>query len=232
MSYLTIFLVTIGLTAFGLLFSVWEGLEDRRLTQERLVTERFSKAVEQLGQDKDITVRIGGIYALERIAKDYDEDHWTIMEVLSSYVRKNSSLPPELKQIPQNKQEREQRQKELEKLSGINIDVQAILTVIRRREDPDPDRNERIDLSFTNLKEADLSEADLRDADLSGAALRGADLETTILIEAKITTFKIKSACNWEKAIYKEDKSEDLKYIEELKQDKASDPKETPDCPI
>ncbi len=106
----------ISLTAFGLLFSVWEGLEDRRLTQERLLTERFSKAVEQLGKDTT-TVRIGAIYALERIARDSDKDHWTIMEVLTSYVRENSSLPSELKQHPQNQQEREQRQKELEKLS-------------------------------------------------------------------------------------------------------------------
>ena len=62
----------ISLTALGLLFTLWEGLEDRRLTQERLITERFSKAVEQLGKHKDIqgttpdiTVRAGGIYALD-----------------------------------------------------------------------------------------------------------------------------------------------------------------------
>ena len=126
----------IGLTGFGLLVSVWQGLEDRRLTQERLVTERFSKAVKQLGKHKEIqgqipdtTVRIGAIYALEQIAKDSNKDHWKIMEVLTAYVRENSSLPSKLKQLPKNEQEREQRWKELAKLSEVNIDVQAVLTV-------------------------------------------------------------------------------------------------------
>ncbi len=33
-----------------------------------LVTERFGRAVEQLGKEESLTVRLGGIYALERIA--------------------------------------------------------------------------------------------------------------------------------------------------------------------
>jgi hypothetical protein len=60
------------------------------LTGSRLITERFSKAVEQLGSDK-IEVRLGGIYALERIAHDSDRDHWTIMEVLTSFIQEKTS---------------------------------------------------------------------------------------------------------------------------------------------
>jgi hypothetical protein len=37
-----------------------------------------------------LEVRLGGIYALERIARDSPTDHWTIIEVLSTYVRENS----------------------------------------------------------------------------------------------------------------------------------------------
>ena len=37
--------------------------------REGQVTDRYSKAIEQLGSDK-VDVRIGGIYALERIACD------------------------------------------------------------------------------------------------------------------------------------------------------------------
>src|SRR5262249_35281182 len=51
------------------------------------VTDRFSKAIDHLGSEK-LDVRIGGIYALERIARDSpQEDHPTIMEVLTAFMR-------------------------------------------------------------------------------------------------------------------------------------------------
>src|SRR5262245_32276803 len=39
-------------------------------TQEGQITDRFTKAITQLGDTADLTVRVGGIYALERIARD------------------------------------------------------------------------------------------------------------------------------------------------------------------
>ena len=42
------------------------------LAERGQVTDRFTKAIEQLGSDK-LDVRIGGIYALERIARDSAE---------------------------------------------------------------------------------------------------------------------------------------------------------------
>lgn len=60
-------------------------------TQEKQVTERFAKAIEQLG-NASIHVRLGAIYALERIAKDSDKDYWQVMEILTAYVRE-SVLP-------------------------------------------------------------------------------------------------------------------------------------------
>jgi hypothetical protein len=60
-----------------------------------------SHLAEPLGVDGkpriNLVVRLGGIYELERIAKDLRRNHWTIMEVLTAYVRKTprpgSSLP-------------------------------------------------------------------------------------------------------------------------------------------
>jgi hypothetical protein len=43
--------------------------EQLRVAQESQITDRFTKAIEQLGSDK-LAIRLGGIYALERIAKD------------------------------------------------------------------------------------------------------------------------------------------------------------------
>src|SRR6516225_2261792 len=60
------------------------------LTERGQVTERYTKAIEQLGSDKGLDVRIGGIYALERIARDSAKDHPTVMEVLAAFIREHS----------------------------------------------------------------------------------------------------------------------------------------------
>jgi hypothetical protein len=66
--------------------------ETLRLTNEGQITERFTKAIDQLGATDNqgqprLELRLGGIYALERIARESKEDHWPIMEVLTTYVR-------------------------------------------------------------------------------------------------------------------------------------------------
>ncbi len=155
---------------------------EMQLTQQRLITERFSKAVEQIGNTKEEVV-IGGIYSLERIAKDSPKDQWTIMEVLTSYIRKNSPIPSNIEQL-----EPEERQKALEKLPSVSIPVQAALTVIGRRkvendqagdnlaETTDSNKIKILDLSRTNLREANLIGANLYGANLYGANLKGAKL--------------------------------------------------------
>jgi hypothetical protein len=59
------------------------------LALEGQLADRYSKAVEQLSSDK-LDVRVGGIYALERIARDSHRDHPTIMEVLAAFIREHS----------------------------------------------------------------------------------------------------------------------------------------------
>src|SRR5271166_1561720 len=62
------------------------------VAQEGQITDRFTKAIEQLGAidssgKKKLEVRLGGIYALERIADESERDHWPIIEILSTYIR-------------------------------------------------------------------------------------------------------------------------------------------------
>jgi len=59
------------------------------------LTDRFSKAIEQLGQDgtdgkPNLPVRLGAIYALERIARDSKDDAQTVFKVLAAYVCMNA----------------------------------------------------------------------------------------------------------------------------------------------
>jgi len=43
-----------------------------------------------------LDLRLGGIYALERIARDSEADRATIAEVLTAYIRIHSPWPPRL----------------------------------------------------------------------------------------------------------------------------------------
>jgi len=60
-------------------------LSDRDAT-ERRITELYTKAVEQLGNDK-APVRLGGLYALERLAQDNPAHRQTIVNVICAYLR-------------------------------------------------------------------------------------------------------------------------------------------------
>ena len=73
------------------------GQDNVRVAEEGHITDRFTKAIAQLG-DGNMAIRLGGIYALERIAKDSKKDHGPIMEVLTAYVRENA---PRQEEAPQ-----------------------------------------------------------------------------------------------------------------------------------
>ena len=61
-------LLTLGAGLFAAGALVYTS-QNSRLSRQALVTDRYTKAIEQLGSDKP-DVRIGGIYALERVARD------------------------------------------------------------------------------------------------------------------------------------------------------------------
>ena len=163
---------------------------------QKQITERFSKAIEQLGSDKPEVI-LGGIYTLERIARDSEPDQWTIMEVLTAFVRQNA---------PVIKENESQSLKDQKKFLELRISIQACLTVIAERKHPDLE-NKRLDLTevnisglnlkglnlkgfnFTgaNLTEAKLYKADLTGADLTGANLTGAKLTGANLTLADLT---------------------------------------------
>src|SRR5215475_6813697 len=83
--------VTLAQIVGGLvvLLGLYATFKNVRVAEEGKLTERFSKAVELLGSEK-LDVRLGGIYALERIARDSRKDHWTVMEILTAFVREQS----------------------------------------------------------------------------------------------------------------------------------------------
>jgi len=63
------------------------------LNQQGQITDRFTKATDQLGSDK-LDIRLGGIYSMERIARDSRNDQRPVMEVLTAFVREHMPSTP------------------------------------------------------------------------------------------------------------------------------------------
>lgn len=136
------------------------------------ITDRFADALEKLSDTDNILKRIGGIHALESIARDSPGDHWRIMEIFTDFVRINTTDDAYLESqnsIPQEKRK-------------PRADIQQILNAIGRRTRSHGMGESRcLDLSGANL-----NGADLRGANLEGAIFRGTTLCGAILLEAHL----------------------------------------------
>jgi hypothetical protein len=77
------------LVALGAAGTLWFTARSYLLNQDGHVTDRYTSAVGQLGHDS-AHVRVGGIYALERIGNESPKDRRTIIYVLGAFVRGQS----------------------------------------------------------------------------------------------------------------------------------------------
>jgi hypothetical protein len=142
-------------------------VQNALVASERLISERFAQDIEHLASDK-LEVRLGGVYALERLAKDSRErNYWTITDLLCAYVREHAPWPAldQRGQAPGG-------DAEATAPAQPATDVQAALTVLGRRQRMDGEPP--LDLRITDLRGADLVRADLMRALLFGANLEGA----------------------------------------------------------
>jgi hypothetical protein len=148
-------------------------------SQEGQITERFTRAIEQLGDKEKLEVRLGAIYALERIAQDSERDHQQIMEVLCAYVRENA---------PRKDTETEQQSPK------PRADIQAILTVIGRRTVAHEKKENPIDLYEIDLRGIHLFRADLALARLWNSQLQDAYLVQCDLRDARLQESQLQGA--------------------------------------
>ncbi|MER7832981.1 pentapeptide repeat-containing protein [Streptomyces sp. NPDC095602] len=171
-----------GLAALGALLFTWmqvgQASKELRIFEHGQITSRFNAAVDNLGS-QSMDVRLGGIYALERIMQDSIRDQPTIVSVLAAFAQRHAGSSTKSLKEPLAAGRDDLRPK---------ADVQAAIATLARRR-PERDSGSIVDLTYTdlrglrftgkasiNLPEADLSESDLRWATLSGANLRKASL--------------------------------------------------------
>jgi hypothetical protein len=195
--------------------------QTQRLTEQGQITERFTRAIEQLGATDDTTskprleLRLGGIYALERIAGDSPErDYSTVMEVPTAYVRENTPQAPGPSSGSSNEAstsnkataeadegtEQVASPEPLLPTADIQADIQAILDVLSRAQDRVPEEyRTRLDLHEANLRGANLQDAhlqgaNLQEADLFGARLQEANLRVATLRVANLRVANLQGA--------------------------------------
>ncbi len=223
---------------FALLLGIyftWRRVEISQQTlevnQDQQVTERFTRAIDQLGASDDkskprLEIRVGGIYALERIARDSPaRDYSTVIEVLMAYVQQNakrsinvstaSQTTARIEQISGSKLTDDMIVEIMQPLDERNspeipADIQAVLSVLGRREEDRLPQHLKVRLVFqgtylsgatlsnTNFSGVDFSGANLSGVNLSNANLSNAYLYGTILWKANLSYANLSNAVLWD----------------------------------
>ena len=168
-----------GIFLFLSLYFTWQSVRE---SQESRLTDRFIKAIELLGDTSSVSKRVGGIYALERIAWDSEKDHWTVMEILMAFLREKVS--------------RETYQKRSEESPNRTLeDVHAaIRTIARRRLTYKRGEQHSLLLEDLNLEGADFYEANLSGARLNRTILKNASLRKSRLDDARLRGANLQGA--------------------------------------
>jgi pentapeptide repeat protein len=182
-------IATLFTTLFQLQANQKQATDQQDLARRGQIADRFTKAIDQLGNVNNLDVRLGGIYGLEQIARDSRDDRTRLAtyEVLTAYVREHAPWNPSAAVALEN----------LSELQARAPDIQAVMTVLGRRDvstgDPTIDLH-GVDLRRANLESALLDRAELRGVHLDGANLDGAHLERTQLYEGSLVSAQLRSA--------------------------------------
>jgi len=185
--------------------------EELRLTRQGQITERFTRAIDQLGNES-LEIRLGGIYALQRIANESKEDYDPIVEVLTAYIRNKSSRTSGFS-LPRA---------DIKATIKATVAVLARLLVLREPRGEDPLQLVPVELDGTDLKEANfhvinhvvnlerasfqealLSKANFSDTNLFYAYFERADLGKANLLGANFGSGHLREA-NLEQADLRE----------------------------
>src|SRR5262249_49194272 len=85
--------IGVGGTVIVGLAGLWASVRSTAIAAKGQAADRYTKAIDQLGSD-NLSVRLGGIYALERLAGDSpQQDHSMVMELLTAFIREESREP-------------------------------------------------------------------------------------------------------------------------------------------
>ena len=180
-------LIIAGGLALGL--AIWRNrVADRqaKAAEQTLLNERYQRGAEMLGNE-NLPVRMGGIYALQKLATDHPKEyHITIMDLFCAFVRfptKDSDIVSEIDSYGEPGQQR----------SLLRADVQDVMRALGGRSESGVYLEASVEYHLY-LRDANLSSLQIADAVLSGAWLSNANLSNASLPRANLSGARIHSA--------------------------------------
>ncbi|MFD6285348.1 pentapeptide repeat-containing protein [Streptomyces sp. NPDC060205] len=165
------------------------GWQQLRLAREGQITERFTRAIDHLGSET-LDVRLGGIYALERVAKNSPDDRPTVTDALCAFVREHARWPVGAPDGPEHPTPTVDRQ--VPWLTTRAPDVQTAMHVLARR--PGHSQEYTLYLSRADLRRAQLSKAQLKGANLRHSNLSRAYMPNSNLEDGQLVNVDLRHA--------------------------------------
>jgi hypothetical protein len=167
-------------------------LRQVRANREGHLIDLFTKAIDQLASDR-ITLRHGGVYALEQLSDLDPRYRGTVHALLTAFVRHRAPWPPESSATPLAGGAAQ---------VGIADDVAGAIGVLGRRVvivDDAPSALDQVDLRGADLDGLHIPRLSLANSNLDGASLIGAKLgdatlEGTTLRTADLTNADLRTA--------------------------------------
>jgi uncharacterized protein YjbI with pentapeptide repeats len=157
------------------------GVFQIRTTRQGQLTDRFTKTIDQLNQDRSVEVRLGAIYALEQMASD-SAYRLAVAEILEAYLGTHSVEPSESELSVRGGRLRPDLQAALRILiidglwrqaAGRGLDLAGVILPVADLADANI---ANVTLVQAHLEESRLTRVLMTSSDLSGADLSGADL--------------------------------------------------------
>ena len=190
------------------------------VAQEGFYTSLFTKAVEQLGTTREVKtyekikgtkkreavtatehnleVRLGAIYALDRVARDSERDHWPIMQVLCAYIRNPQNCGAPVSRPDGTEVGSKEYDAWRKSIKPPRVDVQAALTVVGQRLECrrvlEAESKLTLDLSNANLQRAVLESGYFERAIFDGTHLDRAWLYKAQLADASFNRAHLSGA--------------------------------------
>ncbi|MDH6116760.1 uncharacterized protein YjbI with pentapeptide repeats [Kitasatospora sp. GAS204A] len=175
-------------------YATWRQLrvsqEGLNATREGHITDRFSRAVDQLGSEK-LDVRIGGLYALWRIADHSAHDREAVISIMAAYLRTHLPWPPQGPQFPSAQSPSAETPLAETSINSVPpletraADAQVALTglgvLCQQGRRPD-----WLNVSYTDLRRADCDGLWLNDINFDGACLEAASIYQVNLTKASL----------------------------------------------
>jgi hypothetical protein len=185
--------------------ATWVQIADTRDASERTLeltraqqeSERFTRAVAQVGSDR-LEVRLGGIYALEQAARESPRRRRAVAELMMAYLKRSHPLRPN-----DHRLRIVRARNQIARIAPIAPacestvarpwpDTQAALGVLVGLPS---DARGRFDLAGADLVGVRLPGADFSGIDLRDASIADADLEGANFTGAMLTRTDLRRAC-------------------------------------